>query len=133
MRFLFYFKNNIGKNQHKFRKIWGSLIILGSVVLFSGCEWVLIGTGAAVGYKVITDPRSVGTQIDDAKITTKIKLKFLEDKEIKAFSIDVDTVNGVVTLTGMVETEEQRRRAVEIAKSVTGVKAVVNNIQVKKR
>lgn len=133
MRFLNYFKINIGKNQQKFKKIGLVLFIMGVLCVSSGCEWVLIGTGAAVGYKVATDPRSVGTQIDDAKITSKIKIKFLEDKEIKAFSIDVDTVNGVVTLTGIVETEEQRRRAVEIAKSVPGVKAVINNLQIKKK
>ncbi|PMP67208.1 MAG: hypothetical protein C0190_03700, partial [Thermodesulfobacterium geofontis] len=93
------------------------------MALNSGCGWVLVGTGAAVGYKVATDPRSIGTQIDDATITTKVKLKLIEDKEIKAFSIDVDTLNGVVTLTGVVETEAQRIKAIELAKSVPGVKA----------
>ena len=84
-------------------------------------------------YKSATDPRSIGTQVDDAKITAEIKLKLLEDPLTKARKIDVDTVNGVVTLTGAVESEVEIRRAVEIASSVKGVRKVVNNLRVEKR
>ncbi|PMP98101.1 MAG: hypothetical protein C0169_00635 [Thermodesulfobacterium geofontis] len=132
MFLLIFFQNKIKKNQYIF-KILSLFIFFCVMALNSGCGWVLVGTGAAVGYKVATDPRSIGTQIDDATITTKVKLKLIEDKEIKAFSIDVDTLNGVVTLTGVVETEAQRIKAIELAKSVPGVKAVVNNLQVKRK
>ncbi|HBT03310.1 MAG TPA: hypothetical protein DEA54_00650 [Thermodesulfobacterium commune] len=132
----FYFRYKIGKNQETFsqmifKKLGLALVILGLGLNLGGCGWVLIGGGVAAGYKVATDPRSVGTQIDDAKITAKIKMKLIEDKDLKAFSIDVDTVNGVVTLTGVVENEYQRSKAVAIAKSVPGVKTIINNLQIK--
>lgn len=122
-----YFNNIIGKKQGNF-KVFLFIIFLGFI--FSGCGWVMVGGGAYEGYKVATDPRTVGTQIDDAIITTKIKLKLLEDPITKARKIDVDTVNGVVTLTGLVESKEEVERAVEIAKSVSGVRKVINNLKV---
>ncbi|RUM87310.1 MAG: BON domain-containing protein [Thermodesulfatator sp.] len=109
----------------------GALLLL--LPLLTGCGAALVAGGATAGYKVITDPRSVGRQFDDATITTKVKLALLRDPVTKARKIDVDTVNGVVTLTGAVETEAERRRAEEVARSVSGVRAVVNNLRVEKR
>jgi len=108
-----------------------SLILL--IISLYGCGWVLVGGGAYEGYKVATDTRTVGTQIDDALITAKVKAKLIEDPITKARKIDVDTVNGVVTLTGIVDSEAEITRAIEIAKSVPGVKKVVNNLRVGKR
>lgn len=122
------FNNFIGKS-----KEFLSLLFFGLLLSLSGCGWVLVGGGAYEGYKVATDPRTVGTQIDDALITAKIKAKLIEDPVTKARKIDVDTVNGVVTLTGVVESEKEIERAIEIAKSVPGVKKVVNNLRVGKR
>jgi hyperosmotically inducible protein len=102
-------------------------------ILVYGCGWVLVGGGVYKGYKVGTDPRSVGTQLDDAVITAKVKAKLIEDPITKARKIDVDTVNGVVTLTGLVDSEEEIKRAIQIASSVTGVKKVVNNLRVGQR
>ncbi|RKX60194.1 MAG: transporter [Thermodesulfobacteriota bacterium] len=126
-----YFKYFIGKNQDVF-KIW--LLIFVGFFLLNSCGWLIVGGGGAYqGYKSATDPRSIGREIDDAKITAEIKLKLLQDPITKARKIDVDTVNGVVTLTGLVETEKEIKRAIEIAKSVKGVKEVINNLKVGKR
>jgi len=126
-----YFNKIIGKFQEKIK----ILVLIFSISFFvSGCGWLVVGgSGAYHGYKVGSDPRSVGTQIDDATITAKIKLKLLEDPVTKARKIDVDTVNGVVTLTGVVESEKEIERAIKIAKSVAGVKKVVNNLKIGKR
>jgi len=126
-----YFNKIIGKFQEKIKL----LVLIFSISFFvSGCGWLVVGgSGAYHGYKVGSDPRSVGTQIDDATITAKIKLKLLEDPVTKARKIDVDTVNGVVTLTGVVESEKEIERAIKIAKSVAGVKKVVNNLKIGKR
>lgn len=122
------FNSFIGKSKGLF-----SVILVLLIFNFYGCGWVLVGGGAYEGYKVATDPRTVGTQVDDAIITAKIKAKLIEDPLTKARKIDVDTVNGVVTLTGLVESEKEIERAIEIAKSVSGVKRVVNNLRVGKR
>lgn len=125
-----YFNNIIGKIQEELKIL---IFLLFISVFVSGCGWVVVGGGAYQGYKAGSDPRSVGTQIDDATITAKVKLKLLEDPVTKARKIDVDTVNGVVTLTGVVETEEEIKRAIEIARKVEGVKRVVNNLKIGKR
>lgn len=127
-----YFNHLIGKSKGFFKTL-GILCIFLTGLSLHGCGWVLVGGGAYEGYKMGTDPRSVGTQIDDAVITTKVKAKLIEDPVTKARKIDVDTVNGVVTLTGLVDTEAEIKRALEIASSVAGVKKVVNNLRVGKR
>ena len=128
-----YFNGIIGKFQENL-KIFRLLFFLILVLNISGCGWLIIGGGTAYeGYKVGSDPRSIGTQIDDATITAKVKLKLIEDPITKARKIDVDTVNGVVTLTGVVESEKEIKRAIEIARNVEGVKKVVNNLRIEKR
>jgi hyperosmotically inducible protein len=127
-----YFNSIIGKFQENL-KIFSLIFFLILVLNISGCGWLVVGGTAYEGYKVGSDPRSVGTQIDDATITAKVKLKLIEDPITKARKIDVDTVNGVVTLTGAVESEKEIKRAIEIARNVEGVKKVVNNLRVEKR
>ena len=68
--------------------------------------------------------------LDDASITTKVKAQLIADPEINPFHIDVDTVDGRVTLNGKVAREEQRQEAQKLATRTQGVKEVVNLIQV---
>ena len=62
----------------------------------------------------------------DAGITTAVKSKFAADDTVKAYRIDVDTKDKVVTLKGDVETAAARERAVEIARATEGVRDVVD-------
>ena len=70
--------------------------------------------------------------LSDASITTKVKSKFLGDTDVPGLKIDVDTKDGVVTLTGTVETAAEKQRAMELAKATDGVKSVVDRIKVGK-
>jgi hyperosmotically inducible protein len=70
--------------------------------------------------------------LSDAGITTKLKSKFLGDMDVPGLKIDVDTTDGVVTLTGTVETAAEKQRAMELAKATDGVKSVVDRIKVGK-
>lgn len=70
--------------------------------------------------------------LSDAGITTKVKSKFLGDTDVPGLKIDVDTKDGVVTLTGTVETAAEKQRAMELAKNTDGVKSVVDRIKVAK-
>lgn len=99
----------------------------------TGCAPVLVGGGAAGGYAVATDERSTGRQVDDAIITTRIKSQMVADAAVKARDIDVDTVNGVVSLKGFVDSTRERERAEVIARSVPGVTSVHNNLQIGSR
>lgn len=76
--------------------------------------------------------RSAGEVVDDSTITTKVKAKLFEDSLLKGLSISVSTFEGQVTLTGAVDTREQRERAGELARSVYGVRKVNNLINIKK-
>lgn len=108
------------------------LVLCGLILLVAtaGCAPALVGAGAAGGYKVATDERGAGRVWDDATITTRVKNALGENPEVKARKIDVDTVEGAVILTGVVETEEEVQKAVEVAQGVPGVKEVKNNLQV---
>ena len=64
----------------------------------------------------------------DAGITTAVKSKFAADDTVKAYRIDVDTKDKVVTLKGDVETAAARERAIEIARSTEGVRDVVDGL-----
>lgn len=68
--------------------------------------------------------------LDDAGVTTRVKAKLVADPEVNAFHIDVDTVDGRVTLNGKVKTELQRQEAEQLASRTQGVSSVVNLIQV---
>lgn len=75
----------------------------------------------------------VERMMDDSTITTKIKNEMVKDKVVKARQIDVDTIDGHVTLTGAVATLHEAKRATQIAQGVPGVKSVSNNIQIGER
>ena len=94
-------------------KIAAGLILLAIICFMStsGCAPMMVGAGAAGGYKVGTDERSVGRMWDDATISTVVKTALAEDEMVPARKIDVDTVEGVVTLTGVVDTQSQSNRA----------------------
>ena len=66
----------------------------------------------------------------DPGITTAVKTKMAADDTVKAYKIDVDTKDGVVTLAGTVETPTAKSRAVEIAKNTNGVKSVVDELRI---
>lgn len=67
----------------------------------------------------------------DAAITAAVKSKFLADSSVSGLKIDVDTQNGVVTLTGTVATRAEADHAVMMAGQTDGVKNVINNLRVR--
>ena len=66
----------------------------------------------------------------DPGITTAVKAKLAADDTVKAYKIDVDTKNAVVTLTGSVDTADGKTRAVELARTTKGVTDVVDQLSV---
>jgi len=74
----------------------------------------------------------VGKEISDTLLTTKVQAMFYLDREVKSADIDVTTHEGVVTLTGTVDSDAVHRKAVADAKSTDGVKQVVDKLTVKK-
>lgn len=72
-----------------------------------------------------------GQAIDDAAITTSIKAKYLADDTLKGLDISVETQQGVVTLTGSVQSDSAKELATTIAQNVDGVASVNNQLTVK--
>lgn len=89
----------------------------------------IVGLGLLLGLTACSSTHTPGEQVDDAWITSKITAKFTADPAVNPFEIDVDTDQGNVRLSGMVETERQRSEAVEIARNTQGVKSVTNEIK----
>jgi hyperosmotically inducible periplasmic protein len=77
--------------------------------------------------------KSTGTNIDDATITASVKAKLVGEKASNSTRVDVDTNNGTVYLNGTVESAAQKSKAEQLAWQASGVKTVVNNLQVQKR
>jgi len=84
-----------------------------------------------VGEKIGAQTAKAGVAIDDAEITTKVKAAIFAEPGLKTLQISVDTVKGVVTLSGSVDTRSNSNRAKELASAVTGVNGVENRLVVK--
>jgi hyperosmotically inducible protein len=76
-------------------------------------------------------PTTMGTEIDDTVVTTRVKTALIEHDETKGFDIKVETRKGTVQLSGFVDNRSQADRALTIAKGVEGVKATVDAMTVK--
>ena len=75
--------------------------------------------------------RSTGTYIDDTAVSTKVKTELLTDKEVKSSDVKVRTYNGEVQLSGFVDSQDQKDRAVQVARAVPGVRVVRDDLIVK--
>ena len=72
-----------------------------------------------------------GEYVDNSVVTAKVKSLLAADDLLKSFEISVETYKGTVQLSGFVDSQQTINRAGQIAKSVEGVKSVINNLQVK--
>lgn len=71
------------------------------------------------------------SKVDDATVTTKVNAALAADSDLSAVKIDVDTKDGVVTLTGPAPSAQAKDKATTIAKNVKGVTSVNNQLTVK--
>jgi len=85
----------------------------------------------ATGCAVTRDQSTVGEYVDDATISSTVKAKFIEDKDVGASAIQVETLNGTVQLSGFARSETERQQAAALAREVKGVKSVKNDILVR--
>jgi osmotically-inducible protein OsmY len=75
---------------------------------------------------------SAGQAIDDGIVTAKVKQKLVEDPVTKPHQITVETFKGNVQLSGFVETDQARIRALQLARDTKGVKQVKDAMEVRK-
>jgi osmotically-inducible protein OsmY len=94
---------------------------------------VVLAALIMVGCSTMTGHQSPSAAFNDSAITTKVKSSLVADSVVGALPIDVDTNDGVVSLNGFVDSEQDRRRAVQLAQAVEGVKRVDGRNLVVKR
>lgn len=88
-------------------------------------------TGAKIGETVATGAAEAQQALNDGALTAKIKSKMALDDTVKALSIDVDSRNGVVTLSGRVNSEAERAKALQLARETAGVTTVHDRLAVR--
>jgi len=101
----------------------------------------IVGTISCVSFSLMmaltgcqsTTGKTAGQTMSDASITVAVQKKLTSDRFSNFTRIDVDTERGVVNLSGIVQTEEQRMRMGRLANEVAGVVKVNNNLQIQNR
>jgi hyperosmotically inducible protein len=88
-------------------------------------------TAEKVGDKMGEQSAQAGVAMDDTAITTKVKAAIFAEPGLKTLQISVDTVKGVVTLSGSVDSRSNSDRAKQLAGAVAGVRDVENRLTVK--
>jgi osmotically-inducible protein OsmY len=83
------------------------------------------------GCSVMRGQETAGSYVDDTSITTSVKAKMAENKDVDATAIKVETLNGTVMLSGFAKNETERATAERIARDTKGVKSVKNAISVR--
>ena len=84
----------------------------------------------ASGCAVSRGQQTMGGYVDDSAITAQVKSGFVSNKEVAAASIKVETLGGVIMLSGFAKNETEKASAETVAKNVKGVKSVENKIVV---
>jgi hyperosmotically inducible protein len=87
-------------------------------------------TGARVGERIAAGANRVERIATDAALTAKIKSKMVLDDNVEAADIDIDAAGSVVTLRGTVSSQDERQRAVRMARETEGVTSVVDQLVV---
>ena len=117
-----------------------AMAVLG-LALLAGCEkkTTTVETPAGTTSTTTVSPTPAASQvvtragdaIADTAITAKVKTAFLADADVKGLQVEVDTRDGVVTLSGTLDKAANVDRAAAIAKGIEGVKSVDNRLTVK--
>jgi osmotically-inducible protein OsmY len=110
-----------------FKKLSVVICGLGVVMTTAGAATAQTATQEAKD-KTKAAASKTATVMTDAEITSAVKTKLLADKTVGGLKIDVDTSNGVVTLTGPVNSAAERNEALRLARTTKGVKHVVNKL-----
>ncbi len=87
--------------------------------------------GAELGARAGQAAEVTQRVVADGSLTAKIKAKMSLDETVKALNIDVDTNSGVVTVKGVVHSQQERERALQLARETQGVTRVIDLLSVK--
>ncbi len=99
-------------------------------IVTSGLLAAMLGLSLA-GCAPTPTHEGTGGYIDDTVVTTKVKAKLLNEKNLRSTEINVETFKGRVQLSGFVSSPQAAQTAVNVTRTVPGVRSVVNAMQIK--
>jgi osmotically-inducible protein OsmY len=102
-----------------------------NLIRFFSAFFLALTLLTAVGCASSQKQEGTGEYVDDSVITTKVKTAILNEPTLSAAEINVETFKGVVQLSGFVSDRADISKAVEVARSVEGVKSVKNDMRLK--
>ena len=106
-------------------------IVFISLIVTQGCSPVsILASGGATTMVVAEGEKTLGAVVDDATIKLNLSAKFLKSKNNIFLNINTNVTNGRVLLTGIVENQEIRINAVKTVWEISGVKEVMNEVEV---
>ena len=86
---------------------------------------------ATIGCASTASQEGTGEYVDDTVITTRVKTAILREPALKVLQINVETYKGVVQLSGFVDSQAMASKAVDVARSIPGVKSVRNDMRIR--
>ena len=89
--------------------------------------------GVVGGCGVFQGGQSPSEYADDVALTSKVKSDLLENHKVDGLDVNVDVKDGNVTLSGYASTPAERDKATQVARNVSGVKSVDNNMTIKEK
>ena len=99
--------------------------------LYLSAIFLALSLAVVSGCASTSKQEGTGEYVDDSVITTKVKAAIFNEPTLKSTEINVETFKGVVQLSGFVSSAGAASKAVEVARTVTGVKSVKNDMRVK--
>ncbi len=93
--------------------------------------FLAVTLASVVGCAATATHEGTGQYIDDSVITAKVKAAILDNDTTKVLEVNVETFKGVVQLSGFVSSQAAANKAVELARGVSGVKGVTNDMRLK--
>lgn len=106
------------------------ILLMLSLSMLSSCVATAVVGGAAAAGTAAFDERSMGSQVDDVTITSKIDARLIQEKDMPSRWVSVQVIEGEVTLTGYLPSQEHVARAMHIARSIEGVRDVKNELHI---
>lgn len=91
----------------------------------------IMALASALGCASTSTQEGTGEYVDDTVITTKVKAAIFNEPTLKSAEINVETFKGIVQLSGFVNSITDQRKAIELARSVKGVKSVKDDMRLK--
>ncbi|MGM0630260.1 MAG: division/outer membrane stress-associated lipid-binding lipoprotein [Pseudomonadota bacterium] len=104
-------------------------VIFISLLTLQGCAAVAVGA-AAVGISSATDPRTIGTQVDDQTIEMKANAKLGNDEQLEESRVIAVSYDTNVLLIGQVPSENLKRRAEDVIKDTNGINKIFNQLRI---